>query len=131
MNVHNNLQGLQQLFASQEVARTSSGKTAGPATGSSTDEATLSSAASAAAQAAPDSDVRMEKVAAGAEGAGGRDLQRGVVGCGESHDRLDAGQMSGTESASALAMLREGIAALAQADAPRLERLLRSGSRRR
>ena len=32
--------------------------------------------------------------------------------------------MSGTESASALATLREGIAALAQADAPRLERLL-------
>jgi negative regulator of flagellin synthesis FlgM len=63
MNVHNNLQGLQQLLSSQEVARTSSGKTAGPASGSSSDEATLSSAASAAAQAAPDSDVRMEKVA--------------------------------------------------------------------
>lgn len=63
MNVHNNLQGLQQLFASQEVARTSSGKTAGPVNGNSADEATLSPAASAAAQAAPDSDVRMEKVA--------------------------------------------------------------------
>ena len=63
MNVHNNLQGLQQLLSSQEVSRTSSGKTAGQASGSSTDEATLSTAASAAAQAAPDSDVRMEKVA--------------------------------------------------------------------
>lgn len=65
MNVHNNLQGLQQLFASQEVAKPSSSKTAAPADGGgSADEATLSSAASAAAQAAPDSDVRMEKVAA-------------------------------------------------------------------
>ncbi|MGA8530222.1 MAG: flagellar biosynthesis anti-sigma factor FlgM [Acidobacteriaceae bacterium] len=64
MNIQNNLQGLQQLFGSQEVARTSSGKTAGTtAAGSSADEATLSSAASAAAQAAPDSDVRMDKVA--------------------------------------------------------------------
>jgi negative regulator of flagellin synthesis FlgM len=64
MNVHNNLQGLQQLFASQEVAGNSSGRTASPESGSgSADEATLSSAASAAAQAAPDSDVRMEKVA--------------------------------------------------------------------
>lgn len=63
MNVHNNLQGLQQLFASQEVARASSGKTGGPASGNIADEATLSSAASAAAQAAPDSDVRMQKVA--------------------------------------------------------------------
>ncbi|MGA7524148.1 MAG: flagellar biosynthesis anti-sigma factor FlgM [Acidobacteriaceae bacterium] len=65
MNVNNNLQGLQQLFASQEVAASSSGKTNGAASAgsSSADEATLSSAASAAAQAAPDSDVRMDKVA--------------------------------------------------------------------
>jgi flagellar biosynthesis anti-sigma factor FlgM len=63
MNVHNNLQGLQQLFASQEVARSSNARTEEPATGTGTDEATLSSAASAAAQTAPDSDVRMEKVA--------------------------------------------------------------------
>ncbi len=63
MNVHNNLQGLQQLLSSQEVGRTRSGRTAGQAGESSADEATLSSAASAAAQAAPDSDVRMEKVA--------------------------------------------------------------------
>ncbi|HEX3662637.1 MAG TPA: flagellar biosynthesis anti-sigma factor FlgM [Acidobacteriaceae bacterium] len=66
MNVHNNLQGLQQLFSSQEVAGTSSGRTSDAASAessSSADEATLSSAASAAAQAAPDSDVRMDKVA--------------------------------------------------------------------
>ncbi|MFZ0632948.1 MAG: flagellar biosynthesis anti-sigma factor FlgM [Acidobacteriaceae bacterium] len=64
MNINNNLQGLQQLFASQEVAGNSSGKTPGATTsGSGVDEATLSSAASAAAQAAPDSDVRMDKVA--------------------------------------------------------------------
>lgn len=64
MNIQNNLQGLQQLFASQEVTGHSSGKAAGATTvGSSADEATLSSAASAAAQAAPDSDVRMDKVA--------------------------------------------------------------------
>ena len=63
MNVHNSLQGLQQLFASQEVTTRSSGKgTAAAAGGSDADEATLSSAASAAAQAAPDSDVRMDKV---------------------------------------------------------------------
>lgn len=65
MNVHNNLQGLQQLFASQEVAPSTTGKTARPAEGSSgADQATLSTAASAAAQAGPDSDVRMDKVAA-------------------------------------------------------------------
>jgi negative regulator of flagellin synthesis FlgM len=63
MNVHNNLQGLQQLFASQEVSRTSSEKTGEAGSGSSADEATLSSAASAAQQAGPDSDVRMGKVA--------------------------------------------------------------------
>lgn len=62
MNVHNNLQGLQQLFGSQEVTRNGGGKAATGA-GSSSDQATLSLAASAAAQAAPDSDVRMEKVA--------------------------------------------------------------------
>lgn len=65
MNVHNNLQGLQQLLASQEVATNSSGKrTVAAGSESGADQATLSSAASAAAQAAPDSDVRMEKVAA-------------------------------------------------------------------
>lgn len=65
MNVNNNLQGLQQLFSSQEVTRNESGKTE---TGSAesqagTDQATLSTAASLAAAAAPDSDVRMDKVA--------------------------------------------------------------------
>ena len=65
MNVHNSLQGLQQLFASQEVTTRSSGKGAAASeSGSNADEATLSSAASAAAQAAPDSDVRMDKVTA-------------------------------------------------------------------
>ena len=66
MNVQNNLQGLQQLFSSQEVPQTA-GKTvasqAAEAKGSA-DQATLSSAASAASAVAPDSDVRMEKVAA-------------------------------------------------------------------
>ncbi len=66
MNVQNNLQGLQQLFSSQEVPQTT-GKTgasqAAEAKGSA-DQATLSSAASAASAVAPDSDVRMEKVAA-------------------------------------------------------------------
>ena len=65
MNVHNNLQGLQQLLASQEVASPAPGKRAATTgSGSNADEATLSSAASAAAQSAPDSDVRMDKVAA-------------------------------------------------------------------
>ena len=65
MNVHNSLQGLQQLFASQEVAASEPGKRGAAAEGgSSADEATLSSAASAAARALPDSDVRMEKVSA-------------------------------------------------------------------
>lgn len=65
MNVNNNLQGLQQLFSSQEVTRTESGKTetGAAATQAGTDQATLSSAASLAAAAAPDSDVRMDKVA--------------------------------------------------------------------
>jgi negative regulator of flagellin synthesis FlgM len=65
MNVNNDLQGMQQLFSSQEVTKTQSSAAQGansqaPAIG--TDEATLSSAASYAAQAAPDSDVRMDKV---------------------------------------------------------------------
>lgn len=64
MNVNNNLQGLQQLFSSQEVnqqaART--GASDAQAVHPGTDNATLSSAASVAAAAAPDSDVRMEKV---------------------------------------------------------------------
>jgi negative regulator of flagellin synthesis FlgM len=66
MHVNNNLQGLQELFSSQAVpqaggkAGTSETRT-GQAGG---DEATLSSAASLAASAAPDSDVRMDKVAA-------------------------------------------------------------------
>jgi flagellar biosynthesis anti-sigma factor FlgM len=65
VNVNNDLQGMQQLFASQEVTRTESGRRQGvgaPQMPAATDEATLSPAASLAAQAAPDSDVRMDKV---------------------------------------------------------------------
>lgn len=66
MNVSNNLQALQQLFSSPEVTE-AAGKTS--AQGSQRaeaegDQATLSTAASMAAAAAPDSDVRMDKVAA-------------------------------------------------------------------
>ncbi|MGA8111755.1 MAG: flagellar biosynthesis anti-sigma factor FlgM [Acidobacteriaceae bacterium] len=66
MNVNNNLQGLQQLFSSDPVARAENagGGSAGVAeVGGGSDQATLSSAASAAAQTAPDADVRMDKVA--------------------------------------------------------------------
>jgi flagellar biosynthesis anti-sigma factor FlgM len=64
MNVNNNLQGLQQLFSSQEVSQQAgkAGASDAQAAHAETDQATLSSAASVAAAAAPDSDVRMEKV---------------------------------------------------------------------
>jgi len=65
MNVQNDLQGLQQLFSSQEVAqpgKTEASQVSGTKAG--VDQATLSSAASAASAVAQDSDVRMEKVAA-------------------------------------------------------------------
>ncbi len=66
MNVKNDLQGLQQIMAGQEVSRPESSArmestAAGAATGA--DEATLSPAASLAAQTAADSDVRMDRVA--------------------------------------------------------------------
>ncbi len=67
MNVNNDLQGLQPLFPSPEVEKAQSGKSGSagaPAAAGAADEATLSTAASAAAQVAPDSDVRMDKVAA-------------------------------------------------------------------
>ena len=64
MNVQNNLQGLHQLLAGQEVSGAAAGKRTGASAGVGTDETTLSAAGSAAAQTAPDSDVRMEKVAA-------------------------------------------------------------------
>ena len=66
MNVQNNLQGLQQLFSSQEVPQTTgkAGASQAAEMKGSADQATLSSAASAASAVAPDSDVRMEKVAA-------------------------------------------------------------------
>lgn len=69
MNVNNDLQGLQSVFSSQEVEKAQGGHpgksdgTAAQAAGGAADQASLSTAASAAAQAAPDSDVRMEKVA--------------------------------------------------------------------
>ena len=64
MNVNNNLQGLQQLFSSQEATRVSDKAQSVDAQTEQTgaDRATLSAAASLAAAAAPDSDVRMEKV---------------------------------------------------------------------
>ena len=66
MNIQNNLQGLQQLLSSPDVspAAGKAGTTHGPETKGTADQATLSSAASAASALAPDSDVRMEKVAA-------------------------------------------------------------------
>lgn len=67
MNVNNDLQGLQQLLSSQEVAKGESakrGSAGAQQAGTGADEATLSSAASVAAQTAPDADVRMDKVAA-------------------------------------------------------------------
>lgn len=66
MNVNNNLQGLQQLFSSQEATRVS-GKASGIDAQTEQvggDKTTLSAAASVAAAAAPDSDVRMDKVTA-------------------------------------------------------------------
>lgn len=66
MNVNNDLQAMQSVLSSQEAEKVQAGKP-GPAAaragGSGTDQATLSTAASVAAQAAPDSDVRMDKVA--------------------------------------------------------------------
>jgi negative regulator of flagellin synthesis FlgM len=65
MNVNNDIQGMQQLFPTQEVVKTES---AGPdrsdaaAVSGSSDQATLSPAASMAAEAAQDSGVRMDKV---------------------------------------------------------------------
>ena len=66
MNMNNNLQGLQQLFSSPELTQPATKAGASQATEGKTgaDQATLSSAASAASAVGPDSDVRMEKVAA-------------------------------------------------------------------
>jgi flagellar biosynthesis anti-sigma factor FlgM len=64
MIVNNDLQGMQQLFSSQEVTRASTGKAESPSarTDAGGDEATLSPAASMAARSASDSDVRLDKV---------------------------------------------------------------------
>ncbi len=67
MNVTNDLQGLQQIFSSQEVAQAQSSSKANATAAhaeSAADLATLTSAGSVAAQSAPDSDVRMDKVTA-------------------------------------------------------------------
>ena len=65
MNVNNDLQGLQPLFPSAGVGEVqgSSSSAASAPVRQEADEATLSPAASMAAQAAPESDVRMDKVA--------------------------------------------------------------------
>lgn len=68
MDVNNNLHGLQQLFAAQQVR--DAGSKAQPGTGGSvsgSDEATLSSAASLAAQSASGVEVRIDKVTAVAQ----------------------------------------------------------------
>jgi flagellar biosynthesis anti-sigma factor FlgM len=65
MNVNNDVQGMQQLFSSREVAQATAGPQARPpaaADSAGTDQATLSSAASIAAQSAAAADVRMDKV---------------------------------------------------------------------
>lgn len=67
MNVNNDVQGLQQLFPTQEIAKAEPAAT--PRSGAETvsaasDQATLSPAASMAAEAAQDSGVRMDKVTA-------------------------------------------------------------------
>ena len=67
MNIDNNLQGLHQLLSSQQVDQPTgkAGASGAQAAGlQGTDQAQLSIAASVAASAPPDSDVRMEKVAA-------------------------------------------------------------------
>ncbi|HTV16509.1 MAG TPA: flagellar biosynthesis anti-sigma factor FlgM [Acidobacteriaceae bacterium] len=67
MNVNNDVQGLQQLFPTQEIGKTEAAapQRSGTETSSSAvDQATLSPAASMAAEAAQDSGVRMDKVTA-------------------------------------------------------------------
>ncbi|HEX4005938.1 MAG TPA: flagellar biosynthesis anti-sigma factor FlgM [Acidobacteriaceae bacterium] len=64
MNVNNDVQGMQQLFSSQEVTSAPSARTHGTAAQGSagSDQATLSAAASLAAESAAGSDVRLDKV---------------------------------------------------------------------
>jgi len=68
MNVNSDIQGMQQLFPTQEIARTETAagqqSGAGTVSGSTADEATLSPAASMAAEAAQDAGVRADKVTA-------------------------------------------------------------------
>ncbi|HTX42212.1 MAG TPA: flagellar biosynthesis anti-sigma factor FlgM [Acidobacteriaceae bacterium] len=66
MNVTNDLQGLQQIFSTPDVAPARNGSPSSAAAAeqpeNAADVATLTPAGSVAAQAAPDSDVRMDKV---------------------------------------------------------------------
>lgn len=65
MNVNNDVQGLQNLFPTQEIGKTESAApqhSAASAVSGDADRATLSPAASMAAEAAQDSGVRMDKV---------------------------------------------------------------------
>jgi negative regulator of flagellin synthesis FlgM len=67
MNVNNDIQGLQQLFPTQEITKTGAAapqRSGGSTVSGSADQATLSPAASMAAEAAQDSGVRMDKVTA-------------------------------------------------------------------
>lgn len=67
MNVNNDVQGMQQLFPTHEVAKTETAAQARPGAeqiSGSTDQATLSPAATMAAEAAQDPGVRMDKVTA-------------------------------------------------------------------
>jgi negative regulator of flagellin synthesis FlgM len=65
MNVNNDIQGMRQMFPTQEITKTESaaaGRSGEAAVSGNADEATLSPAASMAAEAAQDSGVRMDKV---------------------------------------------------------------------
>jgi flagellar biosynthesis anti-sigma factor FlgM len=67
MNVNNDIQGMQQLFPTQEIAKTdaaSQQRSGEFAVAVNADQATLSPAASMAAEAAQDSGVRLDKVTA-------------------------------------------------------------------
>jgi flagellar biosynthesis anti-sigma factor FlgM len=67
MNVNNDIQGMQQLFPAQEIAKPetqTTSRTGAAAVSGGADQATLSPAASMAAEAAQDSGVRMDKVTA-------------------------------------------------------------------
>lgn len=67
MNVNNDVQGLQQLFPTQEIAKAEAAapqRSGAETVSAAGDQATLSPAASMAAEAAQDPGVRMDKVTA-------------------------------------------------------------------